>query len=93
MVSDYIAIEADEEFKKLLKIIFTKDFMEKSTRFDSFEAFKYSSAVMVNWDSDQMIYSQSVFNYFIRESTDFNTWTEMVKKATDERFPQSVKTN
>ena len=86
MLSDYVVVEADEEFKRLLGIIFTGDFMRENTRFNSFEAFKYSSAVMTNWSSNQMIYSQSVFNNFVRESTDFDTWEEMVKKATDERF-------
>lgn len=86
MLSDYVVVEADEEFKRLLGIIFTGDFMRKNSRFNSFEAFKYSSAVMTNWNSDQMIYSQSVFNNFVKESTDFDTWEEMVKKATDERF-------
>lgn len=94
MVSDYVVVEADEEFKRLLGIIFTDNFMRKNTRFNNFEAFKYSSAVMTNWNSDQMIYSQSVFNNFVKESTDFNTWEEMVKKATDERFSlQYVKEN
>lgn len=33
-----------------------------------------------------MIYPETVFNNFVIESTEFQTWDEMVMKAADERF-------
>jgi len=42
---------------RLLEDIFTDDFMQEYTRFESFEGFRYSSAVMVNWKADTLIYA------------------------------------
>ena len=85
-MNDYVVIDTDEKFRELLNTIFSDEFMKKYTEFDNFEGFKYSSAVMANWDSDQMIYSQTVFDNFVKESTQFTSWEEMVKTATDEKF-------
>lgn len=82
----YMHIEAGDKFWELLEMIFTDEFMQKYTNFDSFEPFKYSSAVMVNWGGDEMIYMEDVFNNFVKESTVFQTWDEMVMKATDLKF-------
>ena len=85
-MTDYVVIDTDENFRELLNKVFTDEFMQKYTEFENFEGFKYSSAVMANWDSDQMIYSQTVFDNFVKESTQFTSWDEMVKTATDEKF-------
>ena len=85
-MNDYVVIDTDEKFRELLNTIFSDEFMKKYTEFDNFEGLKYSSAVMANWDSDQMIYSQTVFDNFVKESTQFTSWEEMVKTATDEKF-------
>ena len=82
----YIRVPAGEEFWNLLNMIFTDAFMQKYTNFENFEYFRYSSAVMVNWSGEYMIYPETVFNHFIVESTQFRTWDEMVMKAADERF-------
>lgn len=82
----YVRVPAGEKFWNLLDMIFTDEFMKKYTNFDNFDNFKYSSAVMVNWGQEYMIYSENVFNHFIVESTRFTTWNDMVMKAADEKF-------
>lgn len=85
----YIRVKAGKEFWDLLNMIFTDEFMQKYTNFENFEYFRYSSAVMVNWGGEYMIYPETVFNNFILESTQFQTWDEMVMKAADERFTKT----
>ncbi len=82
----YIRVKAGKEFWNLMEMIFTDEFMEKHTNFESFEYFRYSSAVMVNWGEEYMIYPEKVFNNFIVESTEFSTWDQMVMAAADEKF-------
>ena len=50
----YVYVDADPQFKKLLDMIFTDEFMRENTNFDNFEGFRYSSAVITNWDSDKI---------------------------------------
>ena len=83
-------VDYPQELKDLLTRIFTDEFMQANTRFQSFEGFRYSSAVFVNWNSDQLIYDDVVFNNFIRESSRFSDWDEMVRAATDLAFPTAV---
>ena len=71
---------------RLLEDIFTDDFMQEYTRFESFEGFRYSSAVMVNWKADTLIYAPPLLDAFVKESTDFATWDEMVRSATGLRY-------
>lgn len=85
-MNDYVTVKAGKEFWEMLDLVFTDEFMQKYTNFESFEYFRYSSAVMVNWGSAFMIYQSNVFNNFVRESTRFETWDEMVMKAADECF-------
>lgn len=82
----YVHVTAESEFWKMLDLIFTDAFMKTYTNFDSFEYFRYSSAVMVNWGGSEMIYQKEIFNHFIVESTSFQSWEEMVMKAADLRF-------
>ena len=82
----YIRVKAGDDFWNLMNMIFTDQFMKKHTNFDSFEYFRYSSAVMVNWGGEYMIYPEKVFNNFIVESTEFSNWDQMVMAAADERF-------
>ncbi len=82
----YIRVKAGDDFWNLMEMIFTDQFMQKHTNFDSFEYFRYSSAVMVNWGGEYMIYPEKVFNNFIVESTEFSNWDQMVMAAADERF-------
>lgn len=82
----YISIKAGKEFWDLLDMIFTDEFMQKHTNFESFEYFRYSSAVMVNWGGAFMVYQETVFDNFVVESTEFESWAQMVTAAADERF-------
>ena len=86
MDDGYVRIEADEKFRKLLTVIFTDDFMKRNTNFANFEGFKYSSAVITNWNSERMVYARLLMDNFVRESTRFKSWEEMVMTACDERF-------
>ncbi|MBM6927020.1 hypothetical protein [Pseudoflavonifractor phocaeensis] len=79
-------VDYPQEMKDLLNQIFNDTFMQANTRFQSFEGFRYSSAVFVNWNADQLIYDDVVFNNFVKESTKFSSWDDMVRAATDQRF-------
>ena len=82
----FVAVSNDEKFRKLLEDIFTDEFMQKNTRFRSFEGFRYSGAVIANWNADPMVYNEDLLDRFVRESTDFDSWNEMVCAAADQRF-------
>lgn len=82
----FVYTDCPPEFKNLLSRIFSEDFMRENTRFTSFEGFRYSSAVFVNWNTDEMVYDEAVFNNFVKESTRFLTWDEMVRTAADRCF-------
>ena len=79
-------VDYPQEMKDLLDQIFTDTFMQANSRFQSFEGFRYSSAVFVNWNADQLVYDDVVFNNFVKESTRFSTWDDMVLAATDQCF-------
>lgn len=74
------------ELRHLLADIFTDEFMKKYTRFENYAAFRYSGSVIVNLDADPLIYIPQLFDNFVKESTNFLSWEEMVKTATDIRF-------
>ena len=82
----YVSVEMDAEFRKLLQVIFTDEFMKENTNFDNFEAFQYSSAVIANWKADPMVYAKLLMDGFVQESTRFKSWDEMVRAAADARF-------
>ena len=82
----FIKVEATPQLRKHINAIFTDEFMQANTSFDNFEGFQYSSAVITNWKSDRMVYAKLLMDGFVRESTRFSSWDEMVKTAADERF-------
>ena len=82
----YVHVEVDDRLRKLLNIIFSDEFMQANTNFENFEAFQYSSAVITNWKSDNMVYAQLLMDNFVKESTCFQSWDEMVKIACDQKF-------
>ena len=86
----FVYVDYPPEFRELLGRIMNDAFMVKNTRFQSFEGFRYSSAVFVNWNSDQLVYNEEVFDNFVKESTRFESWEEMVRAATNQFF-QSAK--
>lgn len=82
----FVYIDDAPQVMRLLKDVLTDDFMAAHTSFQSFEGFRYSSAVIVNWDARQIVYDAALLDLFVRESTEFSSWDEMVRAATDERF-------
>jgi len=83
----YVSIDNNGKLQSLLQDIFPDEFMRKHTNFLSFEAFRYSSAVIVNWNANPMVYSEELLDCFVRESTRFHSWDEMVHFAAALRFP------
>lgn len=83
---DYEYVDYTKELKELLESFFNDTFMRQNSKFEDFKSFQFSSAVFVNWDSDQLIYLKSVFDRFVGESTNFKSWEEMVKKGTELYF-------
>lgn len=82
----YVFLDNAPELMKLLEDIFTDAFMQQHTRFESFEGFRYSSAVILNWKADTLIYAPLLLDAFVRESTQFGDWDEMVRTATRLRY-------
>lgn len=82
----YRQVQNSGKLKALLRDIFTDDFMVANTNFERFEYFRYSSAVIVNWDAEVMVYDEALLDRFVAESTRFHTFDEMVKAATDRYF-------
>ena len=65
-------VDYPQKMKDLLMQIFDDSFMQANTRFQSFEGFRYSSAVFVNWNSDCLIYDDALLDRFVQESTRFS---------------------
>lgn len=84
----FVRVDNDESFRRMLRDIFQDSFMQQYTRFQSFDGFCYSSAVITNWNADPMVYNEELLDRFVRESTDFESWEQMVKSAVDLRFPR-----
>lgn len=84
MAFQYVPVSPD--LRKTLETIFSDTFMQENTNFADFERFQFSSAVFVNWKSDIMVYDEEVLDNFVKESTRFTTWDEMVQAATDLAF-------
>lgn len=58
-------VDYPQKMKDLLMQIFDDSFMQANTRFQSFEGFRYSSAVFVNWNSDCLIYDDALLDHLI----------------------------
>ena len=82
----YVFLGNAPELMKLLEDIFTDEFMQRNTRFENFDGFKFSSAVMVNWKADTIVYAPLLLDSFVKESTQFSNWDEMVRSATSQRY-------
>lgn len=86
MMQGYVYVEVNDKLRQLLNTIFTDEFMKANTNFENFEGFQYSSAVITNWRSNHMVYAQLLMDNFVKESTRFHSWDEMVKTAADQKF-------
>lgn len=82
----FVYVDNPPRFRELLGRIMSDEFMAEHTQFPSFEGFRYSSAVFADWNADPMVYNEEVFDNFVRESTRFGSWDEMVRTAADRFF-------
>lgn len=82
----YVFLDNAPQLVRLLEDIFTDEFMRAHTRFQSFDDFRYSSAVVVNWGADTLVYAPHLLDALVRESTRFDGWDAMVRAATDLRY-------
>ena len=85
----YVSLANGPELMKLLEDVFTDEFMRQHTRFDDFDGFRFSSAVMVNWKANTIVYAPLLLNSFVKESTNLSDWDEMVRTAVDLRYHRS----
>lgn len=81
-----VTLRNDEKLRRFFAAIFTDDFMHSHTRFEKFEYFRYSSAVILNWDSEQPLYDETLLDLFVEESTDFHSFDEMIRAASEAHF-------
>ena len=82
----FVTVKATPELRNNLNTIFTDDYMKENTNFSSFMDFQSSSAVFLNWQSLLWIYDENLLDGFVKESTRFSSWTEMVKDAANKAF-------
>ena len=85
-VKGFDVVPNTAELRQILKEIFSDEFMKAHTNFDSFDIFKFSSAVICNWEKDPLIYSRYLLDHFVRESTEFDSWDRMIRVAADEKY-------
>ena len=92
MKSDYKKFEAAEtmmvalyEDSSELESMFNDDFMHKYTNFKSFEEYKFSTAVFINWNTDFVVGDRNAFDSSVQGKTVFSTWNEMYERACKEK--------
>ena len=81
----FVTVKNDETLKRFFESIFTDAFMKTHTNFESFEYFRYSSAVIVDWTAAEMVYNEELLDLFVRESTRFQSFDEMIRAAVAEK--------
>lgn len=88
---EFERVKNTNELKKLLENFFTDEFMLENTNFESYKAFQYSSAVFVNWNAEELIYNVENLDNFVKESTKFSSWNEMVHAGVDKKLSNVIK--
>ena len=81
----FVTVKNDETLKRFFESIFTDAFMKTYTNFESFEYFRYSSAVIADWTAAEMVYNEELLDLFVRESTRFQSFDEMIRAAVAEK--------
>ena len=81
----FVTVKNDEALKRFFESIFTDAFMRVHTNFESFEFFQYSSAVIADWTAAEMVYNEELLDLFVRESTRFQSFDEMIRAAVAEK--------
>lgn len=82
----YVSVKNDDKLKKLFAEIFTDNFMQRYTNFETFSHFQYAGAVIANWQAAKIIYNEELLDLFVKESTQFTSFDQMVKTATNECY-------
>lgn len=80
---DIMRVPCSEKTIRNLHEIFNDKFMHEFTNCKSFDEFKFSSAVFINWESSLLVYSKTQFDIFVSEATSFKTWDEMLEKGSE----------
>jgi hypothetical protein len=81
MMADKYGLVAINESREELEKLFNDEFMGRNTNFSSFEEFRFSGAVFVNWDADFIVAPREAFDRCVRGKTRFKSWEEMYKAA------------
>lgn len=83
-----VTVQNDEKLRCFFEAIFTDRFMQTHSSFEKFEYFRYSSAVIVNWDAELMVYDEALLDLFVQESTVFHSFDEMIRAASQQYFTE-----
>ena len=81
----FVRVKNDDTLKGFFEGIFSDAFMQRHTNFESFEFFRYSSAVITDWTAAEMVYNEELLDLFVRESTCFHSFNEMIRAAVAEK--------
>ena len=73
------------ETRAELEALFNPEFMQRYTRFETFEEFTFSGAVFVRWSSDFIVEDRKAFDCCVKGKTQFDTWQEMYDRAYAEK--------
>ena len=80
----FVKVKNDEALRGFFEGIFTDEFMKAHTNFESFEYFRYSSAVIADWTAAEMVYNEELLDLFVKESTEYGSFEEMIRAAVAE---------
>lgn len=69
------------EPREELEALFGDEFMRRHTNFQTFEEFRFSGAVFVDWGADFIVAPRAAFDCCVQGKTCFNTWDEMYEAA------------
>lgn len=69
------------ETRDELEALFNEDFMRQNTNLASFEEFRFSSAVFVNWNAKFIVTSREALDCCVKGKTRFNTWEAFYQAA------------
>lgn len=85
----FVTIDNDEKFRGFLAAIFSDGFMARHTNFTSFKFFRYASAVIANWEAEKMTYDEELMELFVKESTGFESFEQMIRTAIEEKWKET----
>lgn len=71
------------EHKISFEELFTKSFMEKYTKYSSFDELLKAGNFIVNSEEDFLAIPDDIFDSHIKSVTTFSSWQDMLDKATE----------